>query len=177
MNEKIADAIGQQRLDGPIDRVALADAAQVQPYAGTLKANRFPLFVQFDPLASHAGPRLGNLLGRRDRAGPASKAPCLPQRRGGEIVGPAAVAPYPHRQLQQGEQPRLDLHRSLGGHGIDERDFALRLEERQLPFDRLDEIEGLQGGGRRFAGDRDGQANLELARHRLARELEHHLYL
>ena len=130
MDEKVGNAGSQQMLHRAIDRVALADAAEVQPHAPAKQADRLSRFIEFDPLSAHQGPGLGQLLGRGNSPCAAGKAPGFPEGRRREVVGPAAIAPELHRPLQQGEQPRLDFHGRIGRLAIDFGNVAVRPEER-----------------------------------------------
>ena len=98
-------------------------------------------------------------------AGAAGEAPGLPERAGGDVIGPARLVAQPHGKFQEPEQPRLDFHRPLGRRRIDPRQFALAAKDRQLAFQLLDQVEGLQGGFRAVGILARAEGDLELAGH------------
>ena len=173
VDEKVGNAGGQQMLRRAIDRVALADAAEVQPHSRAEEADRASRFIEFDPLAAHQRPGLGQLLGRGNGPGPAGKAPGFPEGRGREVVGPAAIAsrvasPAGSSANSRGSTStaasaawRLISEMSLSG-----------LKNDNCPSSACTRSRASKAAAVASPAIATGQANLELAGHRLAGEMD-----
>ena len=165
VDEEVLDAVPQERFAAAIDGEALADAAEIQPHARLEEADRVRSGVQFDEMGADERTGFVEAVFFGHCAGAAGETPGFPQRPGGDVVGPARLPRDLHRQLQQGEKPRLDGNRGLGRGGVDLAQFALRTEDRQLVFQLLDLVEGFQGDFRALGILPGAEANLELAGH------------
>src|SRR5579872_4771718 len=92
MPEKIGDAGSRHQLGSPIERVALADAAEVQLHAWLPKKNGAGRFIQLHMLAADARERLLQDVGLGNRAGTTIKPPGLGQWPGRDVVGTVGSA-------------------------------------------------------------------------------------
>ena len=83
VDEKILDAVPQERFAAAIDGETLADAAEIQPHARLEEADRPAGGVQFDQMAADAASGLrrgGRLRGRRRRGGRSPRLPTAARR-------------------------------------------------------------------------------------------------
>src|SRR5271157_5545710 len=95
-------------LQGPIDRMTLADASQVDPDSRAIEADRQVLGIEPQVLPAGPGPGISESLGVGNPLRPADKAPGLGEWARRHIVGPARELAERDGALEQAEQPALD---------------------------------------------------------------------
>ena len=172
MDEKIANIGRKQLFRTPIQRMALADAAEIELDTRLPELHGLVLGVEFDQAAADAGQCLGQLFVGGDGSGTSGKSPDLRERPGGDLKRPVRLGTQPHGQPQQVEQSLFDFDRPAGRGAIDVADIAGLAEDRHLIFQGFDQIEGLDGDLRAVLVLAGAQTYLELAGHRPTRDAD-----
>ena len=106
------------------------------------------LGLQLDQVAADVLHRLGQLIVGGNPPGTAGKPPHLPQGAGRDVERTLGLGVQLEGQLQQLEQPRLNVLRPLGTRAIQPADLAGRAKDRHLLFQGLNQIERLERGPR-----------------------------
>src|SRR4051794_18699523 len=86
MQHEIGDALGFQQFGRPIERVTLADAAEVDLKLRIEEADRFVRLIEFQMPTADALEGRGKVFVARHLTGPAIKPPDLRQRAARDIV-------------------------------------------------------------------------------------------
>ena len=144
---------------GPVDRVPLADAPEVDDDPRPVEGDGLPRGVEGE--VARSGPRPG--VGEGLRVGHALRPPGEPpghrEGAGGHVVGPAGRPSDRDGAPQEVEQAGLDLDRPEVGRRVQPGDLRLVVVDRQLAFERLDDV---QGPGGQVDGPRDARAEADL---------------
>ena len=138
VEQKIADAGTGQRLGRPIERVALADAPQIDLHAGCGHLQCAALCVELKPLAADLATGRGQFVVAGHSAGAVIEAPGFGERSAGDVVCAAAALVDRGGQLQKREQARLDLHRAVASRAIEAAHFASVAVDGQLALQAVD---------------------------------------
>src|SRR5574341_288028 len=122
------NSVAHRRSDA-VERVAFADAPQVDLNAGSLETNRARFAIGQQLLASDQRLRRFDFIGFRDAALPSQETPAAAQRAGGNVERAFGLAVKLLTQRQQREQRRLDVNFARRGVPVDETYFAVFSED------------------------------------------------
>src|SRR5207253_8733653 len=85
MNQKVLQAAGDERIGCSIERVALADRAEIQLQPRLQKSYAASRIVELQMLPTNGGNRFFDVIGLRHLSLPAKKAPDFAESSGGNV--------------------------------------------------------------------------------------------
>ena len=149
---------------GPVDRVALADAAEVDLHAGAVERHRPSRRIEPEMMPAGPGPGVGERLRVGNPLRTADEAPGFGECPRGHVVGTAGLPAELDGPLEQAEKPGLDLDGAEMGGRVQPADLGIVGVNGQLGLELVDQIEcpARQVDG---AGDLRAQADLEERAH------------
>ena len=144
MDQKALHAIFAQPVYQAIERVALADRAQVDRHLGFAELNCLLAGVKDQMLVTDLGESLVDFFAGRLSAASFGKAPNLDQRSRGDIKG--ALRSFTPIDCPLKKRERSGAHgNGFGGRPlIDATDLAIVSIDRQVVFDRVESFQGRQ---------------------------------
>src|SRR5687767_5171035 len=154
-----------------IERVSLADAAEVELHALALEANRPRGRVEDDPGHADERPRRRDGLGRREPPLAFQEPPAAAQGRARDVEGARRLRMQAAAPVEQGEEVRVDRRWALGGGAVHAAELARLAEDAERRLQAVGLVQRF-ARGRRVPIVRAVEEDLEAAGHGCAMDAD-----